>query len=139
MADVNDLPHERWTVEVEYPDRESAFAAARRWADERGDTAEVWRWPTFYGPTDAAGNGNEREGWRIKPGTPPIADVVEGKADIPERFVKLAQLLALATDKELASLRARLDIEMSTADAEVTWRAAESCVDLYRYGPDFNA
>jgi hypothetical protein len=123
-------------VEVEYPDRESAFAAARRWADERGDTAVAWRWPTFWAPPEAEGDGNEREGWRVNPGTVVVADVAEGKAAIPATFVKLAQLLAIATPDELVGLRARLDAESGVERADLLWHCAESCVDLYRYRLD---
>lgn len=137
MSEVADAPNERWTVEVDFPDRESAFAAARRWADERGDSAVAWRWPTFYGPLDAEGDGNEREGWRVNPDTAAVAAVIAGQADIPLNFVRLAQLLALATPEELAALRSRLDIEVSADQADLLWRNAESCVGLYRYGPDF--
>jgi hypothetical protein len=136
MTDVADLPHERWTVEVDYPDRESAFAAARRWADERGDTAVAWRWPTFYGPTDAEGDGNEREGWLVKPGTPSVADVIAGRAGWPARFGDLGRLIAMATPEELAALRVRALDVLGAEKAELEWRCAESCVDLYRYGTD---
>ena len=136
MTDVS-LPNERWTVEVDFPDRESAFAAARKWAEEQSDTTVAWRWPTFYGPLDAEGDGNEREGWRVKPGTPAVADVIAGRADLPERFLGLAPLLAIATPEELVGLRARLAGEMSVAEADLMWCNAESCVGMYRYGPDF--
>lgn len=92
MSDAPSVPNERWTVEVDFPDRESAFAAARRWADEREDTTVAWRWPTFYDPTGVLGDGNEREGWIVKPGTASVADVIAGRADIPTKFVQLARL-----------------------------------------------
>jgi hypothetical protein len=139
MTDVADLPHERWTVEVDYPDRESAFAAARRWADECGDTAVAWRWPTFYGPTDAEGDGNEREGWLVKPGTPSVADVIAGRAEWPARFGDLGRLIAMATPEELAALRVRALNVLGAEKSELEWRCAESCVPLYRYGPDIES
>lgn len=137
MSDVAAAPHERWTVEVDFPDRESAFTAARRWADERGDTAVAWCYPTWYGPADAPGDGNEQVGWRVKPGTPAVADVIAGRVELPARFLGLAQLLAIATPEELVGLRARVESVRGTEKAAVEWQAAESCVHLYRYGPDF--
>ncbi|HEU5108052.1 MAG TPA: hypothetical protein VFT95_05795 [Micromonosporaceae bacterium] len=136
MTDVS-FPNERWTVEVDFPDRESAFAAARRWADERGDTAVAWCYPTWYGPVDATGDGNEQVGWRVKPGTSSVADVLAGRADLPARFLGLAQLLAIATPEELVGLRAQVESARGAETAAVEWQAAESCVHLYRYGLDF--
>lgn len=130
---ANDLPNERWTVEVDFPDRETAFAAARKWADERGDTAVAWCYPTWFGPADAEGDGDEQVGWRVKPGTPSVADVIAGRVDLPPRSLGLAQLLALATPEELAGLRARVECVRGAEKAAVEWRAAESCVPLFRY------
>lgn len=137
MPEVTDLPNERWTVEVDFPDRESAFAAARRWADERGDSAVAWRWRTFYGPVDAEGDGNEREGWIVKSGTPSVADVIAGRVELPARFAGLGRLIAMATPDELVALRARVEAVLGAERADLEWRCAESCVHLYRYGPDF--
>jgi hypothetical protein len=137
MTDVA-MPSERWTVEVEFPGRESAFAAARRWADERGDTAVAWRFPTWYGPADAEGDGNEREGWLVKPGTPSVGDVIAGRAEWPARFGDLGRLIAMATPEELAALRVRALDVLGVEKADLEWRCAESCVCVYRYGPDFD-
>lgn len=139
MPEATDLPNERWTVEVDFPDRESAFAAARKWADERDDTTVAWCYPTWFGPADAEGDGNEQVGWRVKPGTPAVADVIAGRVNLPPRFLGLAQLLAIAAPEELIGLRARVEAALGAKKADLEWRCAESCVHLYRYGPDFNA
>lgn len=62
-----------------------------------------------------------------------IADVIAGRADIPVKPVLLAQMIAGASPHELVGLRARLDIELSTGEAERLWSEAEQTAHLYRW------
>jgi hypothetical protein len=136
----DNLPNERWTVEVDFPDRESALAAARRWADEVGDATIAWCYPTWFGPFDAPGDGNEREGWIVKPGTPAVADVIAGRVELPARFAGLGRLIAIATPDELVALRARVEAVHGAEKADLEWRCAESVVDVCRYPlPDLDS